>query len=141
MICQRKANQTGSIGSPIHTVGGSEAGSSEVGGSEVGGGEVGGSEVGGIEVGGSEVGGSEVGVSEVGSSVAGKSVVGAPLGLTLRVLLGASLDASDVNEDVGGRLVTRIVGSKLVGSSDVNFVEVGSGVLTIVLRLVGVAVV
>jgi hypothetical protein len=43
--------------------------------------------------------------------------------------------------DVGGRLVARIVGVKLVGSSDVGFVEVGSGVSTMVLRLVGVAVV
>ena len=43
--------------------------------------------------------------------------------------------------DAGGRLVKRIVGIKLVGSSDVGFVVVGSGVSMIILGLVGVAVV
>ena len=61
------------------------------------------------------------------------------LGTSLGELL---IDGGEVGAiDVGGRLVARIVGVKLVGSSDVGFVEVGSGVSTMVLRLVGVAVV
>lgn len=94
-------------------------------------------------MGGSEVGGSEVGGSEVGSSEVGKNVVEAPLGLSLGASLGERLiDGSEVGaRDVGGRLVTRIVEVKLVGSSDVVFFEVGSGVSTIVLRLVRVVVV
>lgn len=88
------------------------------------------------EVAGSEVGGSEVGGSEVGSSEVGKNVVEAPLGLSLGASLGERLiDGSEVGaRDVCGRL-------ELVGSSDVVFFEVGSGVSTIVLRLVGVVVV